>query len=85
MPIDQGKLKSEFRSLLGPVKFRLFSLVSMPTARFAGLRMDHLDDSSCVTSIPWGLAFSEPIQDDVLGSTGNGGRISDWSSTVRNV
>ena len=62
MPIDQGKLKSEFRSLLGPVKFRLFSLVSMPTARFAGLRMDHLDDSSCVTSIPGGWRSQNPFK-----------------------
>ena len=62
MPIDQGKLKSEFKSLLGPVKFRLFSLVSMPTARFAGLRMDHLDDSSCVTSIPGGWRSQNPFK-----------------------
>ena len=62
MPIDQGKLKSEFRSLLGPVKFRLFSLVSMPTARFAGLRVDHLDDSSCVTSIPGGWRSQNPFK-----------------------
>ena len=46
MPIDEDRLKSEFRGLLGPVKFRLFSLVSMPAARFAGLRMDHLDETT---------------------------------------
>ncbi|MBR84442.1 MAG: thioesterase [Euryarchaeota archaeon] len=62
MPIDEDKLKSEFRSLLGPVKFRLFSLVSMPTARFAGLRMDHLDESSCVTSIPGGWRSQNPFK-----------------------
>ena len=62
MPIDEGKLKSEFRSLLGPVKFRLFSLVSMPAARFAGLRMDNLDDTSCVTSIPGGWRSQNPFK-----------------------
>ncbi|MBS65311.1 MAG: thioesterase [Euryarchaeota archaeon] len=62
MPIDEGKLKSEFKSLLGPVKFRLFSLVSMPAARFAGLRMDHLDESSCVTSIPGGWRSQNPFK-----------------------
>ena len=62
MPIDEGKLKSEFRSLLGPVKFRLFSLVSMPAARFAGLRMDHLDETTCVTSIPGGWRSQNPFK-----------------------
>ena len=33
MPIDDSKLAAEYRGLRGPVKFRLFSLVSMPAAR----------------------------------------------------
>lgn len=62
MPIDEDRLKSEFRGLLGPVKFRLFSLVSMPAARFAGLRMDHLDETTCVTSIPGGWRSQNPFK-----------------------
>jgi len=62
MSIEEGKLKSEFKSLLGPVTFRLFSLISMPTARFAGLRMDRLDESSCVTSIPGGWRSQNPFK-----------------------
>ena len=62
MLIDEGRLKSEFRSLLGMVKFRLFSLVSMPAARFAGLRIDRLDESSCVTSIPGGWRSQNPFK-----------------------
>ena len=62
MLIDEGRLKSEFRSLLGMVKFRLFSLVSMPAARFAGLRIDRLDENSCVTSIPGGWRSQNPFK-----------------------
>jgi len=62
MLIDEGRLKSEFRSLLGMVKFRLFSLVSMPAARFAGLRIDRLDESSCTTSIPGGWRSQNPFK-----------------------
>ena len=62
MPIDEDRLKSEFRGLLGPVKIRLFSLVSMPAARFAGLRMDHLDETTCVTSIPGGWRSQNPFK-----------------------
>ena len=62
MPIDDAILKSEFRSLLGSVKFRLFSLVSMPAARFAGLRIDRLDENSCVTSIPGGWRSQNPFK-----------------------
>ncbi len=62
MPIDDDRLAAEYRGLLGPVKFRLFSFVSMPAARFAGLRMDQLDGNSCVTSIPGGWRSQNPFK-----------------------
>ena len=62
MPIDDSKLAAEYRGLRGPVKFRLFSLVSMPTARFAGLRLDRIDDEACVTSIPGGWRSQNPFK-----------------------
>ena len=62
MPIDDSKLATEYRGLRGPVKFRLFSLVSMPAARFAGLRLDLLDDEICITSIPGGWRSQNPFK-----------------------
>jgi len=62
MPIDEDKLVAEYRSLLGSIKFRMFSLVSMPTARFAGLRMDRIDDEICATSIPGGWRSQNPFK-----------------------
>ena len=34
----------------------------MPAARFAGLRMDHLDETTCVTSIPGGWRSQNPFK-----------------------
>jgi hypothetical protein len=62
MPIDENKLISEYRGLLGSIKFRMFSLLSMPTARFAGLRMDRIDDEICATSIPGGWRSQNPFK-----------------------
>ena len=62
MPIDDSKLAAEYKGLRGPVKFRLFSLVSMPAARFAGLRLDRIDDEACVTSIPGGWRSQNPFK-----------------------
>ncbi|HHZ73821.1 MAG TPA: DUF4442 domain-containing protein [Candidatus Poseidoniales archaeon] len=62
MPIDENKLASEYRSLLGAIKFRMFSLVSMPTARFAGLRMDRINNEICATSIPGGWRSQNPFK-----------------------
>ena len=62
MPIDETKLVAEYQVLLGAVKFRLFSALSMPTARFAGLRMDRIADEVCVTSIPGGWRSQNPFK-----------------------
>jgi len=62
MPIDEDKLASEYRSLRGALKFRLFSALSMPAARFAGLRMDRIDDEVCMTSIPGGWRSRNPFK-----------------------
>ena len=62
MPIDDDRLAAEYKGLLGPIKFRLFSLVSMPAARFAGLRLDRLDNETCITSIPGGWRSQNPFK-----------------------
>ena len=62
MPIDESKLSAEYKGLQGPVKFRLFSLVSMPSARFAGVRLDRIDDEACITSIPGGWRSQNPFR-----------------------
>jgi len=62
MPIDENKLTAEYRGLLGSIKFRMFSLFSMPIARFAGLRMEHINDEICATSIPGGWRSQNPFK-----------------------
>jgi hypothetical protein len=44
------------------MKFRAFAAMSMPTAWFAGLRMDKLDNESCVTSLPGGWRTQNPFK-----------------------
>ena len=85
MPIDDSKLAAEYRGLRGPVKFRLFSLVSMPTARFAGLRLDRIDDEACVTSIPGGWRSQNPFKTMYWAVQGDGGRTGDRGGPVRDV
>ena len=48
MPIDDTKLISEYKSLTGRIKFRIFTALSMPAAWFSGQRMDVLDSDKCV-------------------------------------
>ncbi|MBC94852.1 MAG: thioesterase [Euryarchaeota archaeon] len=62
MPIDDTKLNSEFRGLKSRMKFRTFTAMSMPTAWFAGLRMDTLNHESCVTSLPGGWRTQNPFK-----------------------
>lgn len=76
MPIDEGKLVAEYRGLLGSIKFRMFSLVSMPTARFAGLRVDRIDDEICSTSIPGGWRSQNPFKTMYWAVQGMGAELS---------
>ncbi len=62
MPIDDTKLDSEYRGLKSRMKFRAFAAMSMPAAWFAGLRMDKLDNESCVTSLPGGWRTQNPFK-----------------------
>ncbi len=62
VPIDDTKLDSEFRGLKSRLKFGTFTALSMPTAWFAGLRMDKLDHQSCVTSLPGGWRTQNPFK-----------------------
>lgn len=62
MAIEEQKLAAEYRSLLGLIKLRMFTLVSMPTARLAGLRMEDINDEICKTSIPGGWRSQNPFK-----------------------
>ncbi|MAZ67824.1 MAG: thioesterase [Candidatus Marinimicrobia bacterium] len=62
MPIDDTKLISEYKSLTGRIRFRIFTALSMPAAWFSGLRMDVLDDNRCVTSLPGGWRSQNPFR-----------------------
>ena len=62
MPIDDTKLSSEYRTLRGRAKFRLFTAMTMPAAWFAGLQMDEIDDKICTTSLPGGWRTQNPFK-----------------------
>jgi len=62
MPIDDSKLITEYEKLMEPFKFRLFSFALMPAARFAGLRVDRIDNVACTTSIPGGWRSQNPFR-----------------------
>ena len=76
MPIDDSKLAAEYKGLRGPVKFRLFSLVSMPAARFVGLRLDRIDDEACITSIPGGWRSQNPFKTMYWDAQGMGAELA---------
>ncbi len=76
MPIDESKLATEYRGLRGPVKFRLFSLVSMPAARFVGLRLVRIDDEACITSIPGGWRSQNPFKTRYWAAQGMGAELA---------
>ena len=76
MPIDESKLDAEYRALRGSVKFRLFSLVSMPAARFEGPRLDRIDDEACITSIPGGWRSQNPFKTMYWAAQGMGAELA---------
>ena len=62
MPIDDTKLSKEYKSLKGRVRFRFFTVLTMPAAWFAGLRLDNIDDHACGTSLPGGWRTQNPFK-----------------------
>ena len=62
MPIDDTKLSKEYKSLKGRVRFRFFTVLTMPAAWFAGLRLDNIDDHACCTSLPGGWRTQNPFK-----------------------
>ena len=62
MPIDDTKLSKEYKSLKGRVRFRFFTVLTMPAAWFAGLRLDNIDDRACCTSLPGGWRTQNPFK-----------------------
>ncbi|MFL2959181.1 MAG: DUF4442 domain-containing protein [Candidatus Thalassarchaeaceae archaeon] len=62
MPIDDTKLSKEYKSLKGRVRFRFFTVLTMPAAWFAGLRLDNIDDRACGTSLPGGWRTQNPFK-----------------------
>tara|TARA_B100001175_G_scaffold116692_1_gene99023 strand:- start:604 stop:1104 length:501 start_codon:yes stop_codon:yes gene_type:complete len=62
VPIDDTKLSKEYKSLKGRVRFRFFTVLTMPAAWFAGLRLDNIDDHACGTSLPGGWRTQNPFK-----------------------
>ncbi len=59
--MNDNKLASEYRKIRSPVWFRLWSFWKFPASRFVGLRIDRLDDESCIVSIPGGWRSQNPF------------------------
>ncbi len=76
MAIEEQKLAAEYRSLLGLIKLRMFTLVSMPTARLAGIRMEDINDEICKTSIPGGWRSQNPFKTMYWAVQGMGAELS---------
>ncbi len=60
--IDEARLQRELSGFSGWARFRAFTLLSMPSAAFVGLRVIRADDSVCVTSIPGGWRSQNPFK-----------------------
>ena len=60
--IDEAQLQSELKRLSGWSRFRAFTVLSMPSAAFVGLRFVRADEEVCVTSIPGGWRSQNPFK-----------------------
>ena len=60
--IDEARLQSELKRLSGWARFRAFTVLSMPSAAFVGLRFVRADEEVCVTSIPGGWRSQNPCK-----------------------
>ena len=60
--IDEARLQSELKRLSGWARFRAFTVLSMPSAAFVGLRFVRADEEVCVTSIPGGWRSQNPFK-----------------------
>lgn len=60
--IDEARLQRELNGLTGWARFRAFTVLSMPSAAFVGLRLVRADDEVCVTSIPGGWRSQNPFK-----------------------
>jgi hypothetical protein len=76
MTIDEIKLLSEYNALCKRVKFRFFTALYMPSAWFAGLRIEKLNDSLCVTSLPGGWKTQNPFKTMYWAVQGMGAELS---------
>ena len=76
MPVDKTKLNSEYNKLLGRIKFRVFTALAMPTARFAGVKIIQLDDISCAATLPGGWRSQNPFKTMYWAVQGMGAELS---------
>ncbi len=60
--IDEARLQRELNGLKGWARFRAFTLLSMPSAAFIGLRVVRADDEICATSVPGGWRSQNPFK-----------------------
>ena len=81
MLIDEEKLVLEYNNLLKKQRFRLFTMFSMPTGWFAGLRVVQLDDNVCLTSLPGGWRTQNPFKTMYWAVQGMGAELSTGAAT----
>lgn len=54
---------AKFKKLIGhSLKFRLFLLFKLPSAFFCGVRVRQLEDSRCITSVPYKWLSQNPFR-----------------------
>ena len=62
MLINENDLFKEYKKIRSPARFLVWSLWKFPSSRFAGLRIDRLDNDACIVSIPGGWRSQNPFK-----------------------
>jgi len=62
MTIDNSKLEKEIKRLSKSLRFRIFTLLNMPSSAFVGLKIVELTTESCTTSLPGGWRTQNPFR-----------------------
>ena len=62
MSIDNLKLEKEIKNLSKPLRFRIFTILKMPSSAFVGLKITQFSTESCTTTIPGGWRTQNPFR-----------------------
>lgn len=74
--IDDESLASQIKKIKSPIRFLLWTFRKFPASWFSGLKLDKLDDNSCVVSIPGGWRSQNPFNSMYWAVQGMGAELS---------